>query len=251
MFTAGAVIDLVAIAPFFLAFFWVTPVPWLWALRLLRMFKLGRYSTSVSTILTVVREERAVLSAAIMMLFLLTLFAATGIYVTEHAAQPDKFSSIPVSMYWAVITLTSIGYGDYYPITPIGKILTMVLAIAGLGMIALPAGILANGFSQKIKTIHEPRRRDPSRRFEREDDLLHAASYHAENVHNSDRSSSHALATTDEVLTSEVTRHKLSEIIGRLTRAEREALIAITVISLNENPATPEMTSKSTNFGET
>lgn len=98
--------------------------------------------------MSVVREERAVLSAGVMMLFLLTMFAASGIYVAEHAAQPEKFSSIPISMYWAVVTLTSIGYGDYYPITAVGQLLTMVLAVAGLGMIALPAGILANGFSQ-------------------------------------------------------------------------------------------------------
>ena len=117
--TGSALIDLAAISPFFLTLLWITPVPWLWALRLLRMFKLARYSPAVSTIISVVREERAVLSAAIMMLFLLTMFAASGIYVAEHDAQPEKFSSIPVAMYWAVITLTSIGYGDYYPITPI------------------------------------------------------------------------------------------------------------------------------------
>ena len=237
MLTGSAIIDLAAVAPFFLGFIWETPVPWLWALRLLRMLKLGRYSKSVSTILAVVREERAVLSAAIMMLLLLTLFAASGIYVTEHSAQPEKFSSIPVSMYWAVITLTSIGYGDYYPITPIGKLLTMVLAVAGLGMIALPAGILANGFSQKIKTSQKHHHRDAHGHFVREDEILHnAATTQLEKDQSISVEYSLKFTTIDEVFKSEAARRKLNDIIYPLNRAEREALIALTAISLSAGP---------------
>lgn len=236
MLTAGALIDLMAIAPFFLSFIWPTTVPWLWALRLLRMLKLGRYSASVSTIMSVVREERAVLSAAIMMLFLLTIFAASGIYVAEHAAQPEKFSSIPISMYWAVVTLTSIGYGDYYPITVAGQLLTMVLAIAGLGMIALPAGILANGFSQKIKTSHKPRHRDLSGQ------VLHQGgttptpvSGFPETDHSDEALQIQSFHTMDQVLRSTEARKRLNLIIEPLSHAEREALIALAAISLKDD----------------
>jgi voltage-gated potassium channel len=233
MLTGGALIDLVAIAPFFLSFIWPTPVPWLWALRLLRMLKLGRYSPSVSTIMSVVREERAVLSAAIMMLFLLTMFAASGIYVAEHAAQPEKFSSIPVSMYWAVVTLTSIGYGDYYPITTVGQILTMILAIAGLGMIALPAGILANGFSQKIKTNHKPRNKTahllPVQNItDGNGPEMGAISYSAETSPHED------FRTMDQILRSTESRRKLNLILEPLSHGEREALIALAAISLKD-----------------
>lgn len=239
MLTASALVDFVAIAPFFIGLVWDTPVPWLWALRLFRMLKLGRYSTSVATIMSVVREERAVLSAAIMMLFLLTMFAASGIYVSENAAQPEKFSSIPVSMYWAVVTLTSIGYGDYYPITPIGKLLTMVLAIAGLGMIALPAGILANGFSQKIKTNHKPRHRDSAGQFVRENNhgmTEELAQANSDTI--SDQALSQKFASMDQVLRSDEACRKLGHLIEPLNRAEREALIAITALSLNNKSPT-------------
>ena len=233
--TGSALIDLAAITPFFLSLVWVTPVPWLWALRLLRMLKLGRYSKSVSTIMSVIREERAVLSAAIMMLFLLTIFAASGIYVAEHAAQPEKFSSIPVSMYWAVVTLTSIGYGDYYPITAMGRLLTMVLAIAGLGMIALPAGILANGFSQKIKTNHKPHHRDSSGQFASENDHEHSTrTYFTEKNSSADTSLLHQFDTMEQVLRSVEARQRLSDIIISLNRAEREALIALIAMSLGK-----------------
>jgi voltage-gated potassium channel len=235
MLTAGALIDLMAIAPFFLSFIWPTTVPWLWALRLLRMLKLGRYSASVSTIMSVVREERAVLSAAIMMLFLLTIFAASGIYVAEHAAQPEKFSSIPISMYWAVVTLTSIGYGDYYPITIAGQFLTMILAIAGLGMIALPAGILANGFSQKIKTTHKPRHSDLAGQFPHEGKTTPGTVLSFQQTDHSDQSMQiQRFHTMDQVLRSTEARKKLNLIIEPLSHAEREALIALAAISLKD-----------------
>ena len=236
MLTAGALIDAIAIAPFFLSFIWPTPVPWLWALRLLRMLKLGRYSTSVSTIMSVVREERAVLSAAIMMLFLLTIFAASGIYVAEHAAQPEKFSSIPISMYWAVVTLTSIGYGDYYPITIAGQFLTMILAIAGLGMIALPAGILANGFSQKIKTVHKPRHRNTAGHVVPANNAAHNIPSDMTKAGYPDETPpAHHFQTMEQVLRSTEARTKLSLIIEPLNHAEREALIALTAMSLSDD----------------
>ncbi|MBI5091421.1 MAG: two pore domain potassium channel family protein [Candidatus Hydrogenedentes bacterium] len=81
---------------------------------------------------------------------LLVLVAAIVIFVAEHDAQPDKFSSIPASMWWAVVTLTTVGYGDVFPITAAGKIMAACLAFLGIGMFALPTGIISSGFMEEI-----------------------------------------------------------------------------------------------------
>ena len=81
----------------------------------------------------------------------LIVIASCLMYYTEHDAQPDKFSSIPGTMWWSVATLTTVGYGDMYPITALGKTLTSIISILGIGMFALPAGILASGFSDEFK----------------------------------------------------------------------------------------------------
>jgi len=234
MLTGGALVDLASVIPFFLGLVWITPVPWLWSLRLIRMLKLARYSTSVSTIIAVVREERAVLSAAIMMLFLVTIFAASGIYVAEHIAQPEKFSSIPASMYWAVITLTSIGYGDYYPITPIGKLLTSLLAVVGLGMIALPAGILANGFSQKIKGKHHVDAVHPGvPPLDENVKRIMTLRNSSQTIAKPQETQHGTFATVQDVLNSDHRRGELNDIIKNLNVSERQALIALTAMSLH------------------
>ncbi|WP_159082572.1 ion transporter [Paragemmobacter aquarius] len=149
-FTPGALIDLLALLPllFFFAGWDLALFP---VLRLFRMLKLVRHSKALALIVDVVRDERQTLQAAVFILFVLTTLAGTGVYFAEHSAQPDRFSSIPASMYWAVVTLSSIGYGDVYPVTVVGRAMTMVLAIASLGMVALPAGIIATAFSERLR----------------------------------------------------------------------------------------------------
>lgn len=148
--TPGALIDLLALLPllFFFAGWDLALLP---VLRLFRMLKLVRHSTALALIVDVVRDEKATLQAAVFILMVLTTLAGTGVYFAEHAVQPDRFSSIPASMYWAVVTLSSIGYGDVYPVTVVGRAMTMVLAIASLGMVALPAGIIATAFSERLR----------------------------------------------------------------------------------------------------
>ena len=85
-----------------------------------------------------------------MMVFLLLIFAGSVMYYVEHDAQPKAFSSIMSSMWWGIATLTTVGYGDVYPITPLGKLFGSLIAILGIGMVALPAGILASGFSTEL-----------------------------------------------------------------------------------------------------
>ena len=159
MTTPGAIIDLLAILPFYLTLFIHIDLRFLRVMRLLRILKLTRYSTAITTVIEVITEELPSLGAALFVLFLITIFSASIIYLVESDAQPEKFSSIPESMYWAIITLTSIGYGDIYPVTPIGQMLTMVIATVGLGMIALPTGILATGFTEKIRSRTEEYKR--------------------------------------------------------------------------------------------
>jgi voltage-gated potassium channel len=96
-----------------------------------------------------VNNERRALVGALLLMICLLLFASTGIYFAEHKAQPDEFGSVPASMWWAISTLTTVGYGDVTPITMFGRIFGGLVMIFGLGMFALPIGIMATGFSQE------------------------------------------------------------------------------------------------------
>lgn len=150
MITPMALIDLLAIAPFFLGFFFQVDLRFLRALRLLRIFKLTRYSSAMNMLFQVFREEVRIICAAMFVLFLMVILASSMIFLLEHEAQPDKFASIPQAMYWALITMTTVGYGDVVPHTAGGQILGALLGILGVGMVALPAGILASGFSNAL-----------------------------------------------------------------------------------------------------
>lgn len=149
--TINAVIDLAAILPFYLTFFIQMDLRFLRVMRLLRILKLTRHSTAMQTLIEVVMDEMPVLQAALFVSLLVSLFASSAIYILEHEAQPDKFNSIPEAMYWAIITLTSVGYGDYYPVTPLGQFFASAAAIIGVVLVALPTGMLASGFSDKIR----------------------------------------------------------------------------------------------------
>lgn len=147
-----AVIDLIAIIPLYAPLF----LPDLRALRIFRLLrillllKLIRYSNSIKIIGQVLKTKKEELISIIFILIVLLVFTSSLMYYIEHTAQPDKFSSIPQAMWWGIVTLTTVGYGDIYPITPIGKILSAVIAIIGVGVFALPAGLFASGFSAEL-----------------------------------------------------------------------------------------------------
>ncbi len=142
-------IDLVVILPFYLSFLFAIDLRMLRILRLFRLLKLARYSPAMQSLVAVVSNEKRALVGALLLMVCLLLFASTGIYFVEHKAQPDVFGSVPASMWWAIATLTTVGYGDVTPITPIGKVFGGFVMIFGLGMFALPIGIMATGFSQE------------------------------------------------------------------------------------------------------
>jgi len=153
-----AVIDLLAVAPFYFGLFIQLDTRYLRVIRLLRILKLTRYSRSLSTLLQVLKNEFPGIISALGILLILIVFASAGIYLVEHEAQPEAFSSIPQAMWWATITLTTVGYGDVVPITMAGKALGIVITILGVGFAALPAGIIASGF-----TVEMQNRRDEFR----------------------------------------------------------------------------------------
>lgn len=142
-------IDLLAIAPFYLSFFIAADLRVLRILRLFRLLKLARYSPAMQAMVTVFNNERRALLGALLLMMCLLLFASTGIYFLEHKAQPEAFGSVPAAMWWALATLTTVGYGDVTPVTTLGKIFGGIVMLFGLGMFALPIGIIATGFSQE------------------------------------------------------------------------------------------------------
>jgi len=151
MLTPMALVDLIVILPFYLGMFLPVDLRFMRVLRLLRVFKLTRYSSSMSLLLQVLADEAKSIGAALFILFIMIIMASSLIYLAEHEAQPEAFNSIPASMWWSVITMTSIGYGDVIPITVIGKILASIIGIISIGIVALPAGLLASGFSEALR----------------------------------------------------------------------------------------------------
>lgn len=125
--------------------------------RLARTLKIARYSQSLQAISRVLQSKREELVVTLISGAVLLTCASSLMFYAEHEAQPQQFSSIPASMWWGVATLTTVGYGDIFPITPLGKTLGAFIAILGVGLFALPAGILAGGFAEELHARREKR----------------------------------------------------------------------------------------------
>ena len=156
--SANALIDLVAILPFYLftlGLFGSVDMRFLRAVRLLRILKLTRYSSAFEMLATCCRENLRSLGAAFFVLLTVMLLAASGMYFFERQSQPVAFGSIPAAMWWAFATLTTVGYGDVTPVTVGGKIFGALITVVGVGMVALPTGILASGYTEQIRVRSE------------------------------------------------------------------------------------------------
>jgi voltage-gated potassium channel Kch len=155
--STSSIIDLLAIAPFFLEVFLhhLFDLRFMRVFRLLRLLKLTRYTGATTSLSKVIVREWPVMAASAFIMLLLVVMTASLGYLFEHEAQPDKFENIPQSIYWAVITLASVGYGDISPITPAGRAMTIVLAFIGIGIFAIPAALLSSAFSDQLKMDRE------------------------------------------------------------------------------------------------
>ena len=151
-----ALIDLLAVMPFFLGIM-IEDIDLriLRVLRVLRILKLSRYSVAITVIASVARQEARAIGATLFLMLVVLILSSSLMYLFEHHAQPHVFSDIPTSMWWSVVTLTTLGYGDMVPLTPLGRILGGMTAVLGVGMIALPTGVLASGFSEQMRIRRE------------------------------------------------------------------------------------------------
>ena len=155
--STSSIIDLLAIAPFFLEVFLhhLVDLRFMRVFRLLRLLKLSRYTGATQSLSKVIAREWPVMAASTFIMLLLVVMTASLGFLFEHEAQPDKFENIPQAIYWAVITLASVGYGDISPITPAGRAMTIVLSLIGIGIFAIPAAILSSAFTDQLKRDRE------------------------------------------------------------------------------------------------
>jgi len=153
IFTPMAIIDLIAVLPFYLPLLLPVDLRFLRILRLtrlLRLLKVQRYSKSLKLVGKVLKKKKEELIVTIFVTFLLIVFASSLMYYLESSVQPDKFPNIISASWWAIATLTTIGYGDVCPVTGWGRLLSGVIAILGIGLVALPTGILSSGFIEEL-----------------------------------------------------------------------------------------------------
>lgn len=159
MISPAALIDLVAILPFYVHVFVGFDLRMLRIFRLMRFFRLFRltaYSKASKLMKNVLKSKWNELSLAFILTTFLIVIAACLVYFAENPSQPDKFTSIPDTLWWAVVTLTTVGYGDMVPITILGKVFTTFILIAGVALLALPAGIITSGFLEENKKMKQP-----------------------------------------------------------------------------------------------
>ena len=162
MITPFALVDLMAVLPFYLPFAF-PELRFMRAFRLFRLFrilKLARYSESLQTFVDVLRLKKEELMIMFFAITILLIISSSLVYEAENEAQPEAFSSIPAAMWWGVVTLGTVGYGDMFPVTPMGKLIGSFVVILGIGLFALPTGILASGFAEVLAKRKEEKQKE-------------------------------------------------------------------------------------------
>jgi voltage-gated potassium channel len=150
MLSPAGIVDLFAVLPFWLTFVVPADLRVVLVFRIVRFFKLARYSPGMRSLLDAVYAERRALSACLVVFSGTTLFSAALMHLAERDAQPDKLGTLPDAIWWAVVTLGTIGYGDVVPVTVAGKLIAGMTILFAIAMIALPAGIIATAFAEEI-----------------------------------------------------------------------------------------------------
>lgn len=158
IFSANGLIDLFAVLPFYLPMLIKVDLRFLRTLRLirfLRILKINRYTRSLNLIWSVLKEKKSELAVTGFVTLLLLIFASFIMYNVEGDKQPDAFPNILSAFWWAIATLTTVGYGDVYPITGLGKVISGLIALLGIGLVALPTGIIGSGFMDRLNNKKE------------------------------------------------------------------------------------------------
>ncbi|MCR5612676.1 ion transporter [Treponema sp.] len=161
IFSFLALIDLLAILPFYIPY--IIPIDLrvlriLRIIRLFRIFKINRYTDALSKIFAVFKNKKHELLSSIFVVILLMIVAAVLMFNIENVAQPEVFKNAFDALWWALATLTTVGYGDIYPVTVLGKILSAIIALLGIGLVAVPTGIISAGFVEAISKPEEERK---------------------------------------------------------------------------------------------
>mgnify|MGYP001818503783 FL=1 len=151
LFSPLAIIDLLAILPFYLSFFIAIDMRYLRMLRMLRLLKLSHYFKGLDIFITVISKEIVTIATVILTVLIMVILSASLMYTIEHSAQPEAFKDIPHAIWWAVVTMTTVGYGDVTPVTFPGRVLAGFIMLLGVGVVALPAGMLAARFGEEIQ----------------------------------------------------------------------------------------------------
>ena len=150
IFSFTGLIDFLAIIPSILPYFFGgLDLRWLRVLRLLRLLKISNYSSALEDFFSAIKADWRSFSAALYLMLIALFLSSALMYIAEHDSQPEKFSSIPETMWWGLITLTTVGYGDVSPVTPLGKIIGAFTAIMGVCTVALLTGIVASAFANQ------------------------------------------------------------------------------------------------------
>jgi voltage-gated potassium channel len=158
LFSWPSLVDLLAIIPYYLILFLpldLTVLRIVRVLRVLRLLKAGRYSSALASVGNVIKKQSHQLISSIAVVFVLMLIASVFIYSVEHDAQPEVFSNAFSGLWWSVATVTTVGYGDIYPVTFLGKMLGSVIALLGIALVAVPTGIISAGFVEFAKGTSE------------------------------------------------------------------------------------------------
>jgi voltage-gated potassium channel len=154
VFSLSSLIDLIAIVPFYLVL--ILPVDLqilrvVRVFRVVRMLKIDRYTSALDSVGAAIKSTANQLISSLVVIFLLLVVASVFMYLAEHDTQPDVFSNALSGLWWAISTVTTVGYGDIYPMTPFGKLLGALISLLGVGLVAIPTGIISAGFSEQMK----------------------------------------------------------------------------------------------------
>jgi voltage-gated potassium channel len=146
-----ALVDLIAILPFYMPFVTTMDLRFFRALRLLTLLKMTRYSEEFKLFGKVLNAKRREIVVSGILVLMLIILSSSLMYYVEHDQQPEAFSSIPAAMWWSVVTLSTVGYGDVLPLSPLGKLVAACVSMLGIALFAIPAGIIASGFIEEIR----------------------------------------------------------------------------------------------------